>query len=119
MPVTLETQKKRDERAAIAKLRRETAAKTGVGNVAGQRFVWDVLDRVCGTFGCSYVTGDAQATAFNEGRRSIGVQLMTELQALAPQSYVAMLLEQTQEQNGEALLRASESVPASGDRSGS
>lgn len=112
-----EALKKRREREEADRLLREDAQKTVMSTVAGQRFVWDLLDRVCGTFGGSFVQGEEHSTSFNEGMRAVGIQVMRELQAVAPQAYVAMLLERTQAANAEAAMRKSETVPNAGDRS--
>ena len=67
----------------------------------GRRFVWRVLSHMSGAFGLSF-TGN-NTTFFNEGRRSIGVELMTEAQRVAPADYVHMLNETLRAQQDDAL----------------
>jgi hypothetical protein len=57
----------------------------------GRRLLWRLIDSA-GTFGASYA-GEPQATAFNEGRRSVGIALMLEAQRVAQARYVQMLQE--------------------------
>jgi hypothetical protein len=63
----------------------------------GRRLVLWLIDRVCATFGASYA-GEPSQTAFNEGRRSIGIALSSRAQEWAPVEYVEMLREQLESQ---------------------
>ena len=56
----------------------------------GRRFVWRLLSR-CNIFSQSFVMGDPMATAFNEGRRSIGNTLLQQVTAINPESYLQMV----------------------------
>lgn len=58
----------------------------------GRRFVWWLIDAVGGTFSPSYAE-DGLNTAYNEGRRAVGIGLMTEVQRVVPESYLTMLRE--------------------------
>lgn len=71
-----ETERRRDEEDLRAVM----------STPAGRRFVWHIIDDMAGTFGKSF-TGEPLSSAFNEGRRSIGLNLMNEAQALAPDAY--------------------------------
>lgn len=44
----------------------------------GRAYLWEILDR-CGVFGASF-TGEALTTAFNEGKRHIGCQILSDAQ---------------------------------------
>lgn len=55
----------------------------------GQRFMWRLLSR-CGVLHQSFVAGSPDATAFNEGRRSIGNALLAEVLEIRPEAYVEM-----------------------------
>ncbi len=57
---------------------------------AGRRFAWDVLDRLCNVFGGSF-TDETHRTAFNEGRRSIGLDLIEGAKRVSPQLYARMV----------------------------
>jgi hypothetical protein len=58
----------------------------------GRRFVWGLVAQ-CGCFVQSF-NGDALATAFNEGRRSVGLSLLGLCQAEAPDLCVTAFNEQ-------------------------
>lgn len=62
----------------------------------GRRFMWGLLSR-CGIYRNSYLAGRGvpEATAFYEGERNIGLQLIAEVMAAAPRAYEAM-----QKENG-------------------
>lgn len=51
---------------------------TVMSTVEGRRFV-DMLRRDTGVLGQSYVKGDSRQTDFNEGRRSVGLELVHRL----------------------------------------
>jgi hypothetical protein len=55
----------------------------------GKRFIWRFLGR-CGTFHQSIVFGSPDASAFNEGRRSIGNTLLAQVLEIKPEAYVEM-----------------------------
>ena len=53
----------------------------------GRRFYWRYLSE-CGVFRTSFVTN--ATIYFNEGRRSIGLHLMADMNEAAPESFVLM-----------------------------
>lgn len=59
----------------------------------GRRFVWSQLE-VAGIYRLSY-TGDDR-TIFNEGRRSVGLKLLAEVDQHCPNEYMEMLKENSQ-----------------------
>lgn len=61
---------------------------------AGRRTLWRLLG-LSGVYRLSF-SGDAAATAFNEGRRSVGLQLLADIEAAAPRAYAALRDENTQ-----------------------
>lgn len=60
---------------------------------AGRRFTWRMLERA-GVYRTSF-NNSGSVTAFNEGRRDIGLFLMAEIHEIAPEQYLAMLRENT------------------------
>jgi hypothetical protein len=58
----------------------------------GRRFVWELVDTLCGTFAGSFA-GEPHATSFNEGRRSVGLAVMQQVQRLSPREWVQALAE--------------------------
>ena len=59
---------------------------------AGRRFFWRVLTQ-SGLYSSSYAESPT-ATAYNEGRRSVGLALMQEAQRVDAQRYAVALREQ-------------------------
>lgn len=60
----------------------------------GRRFVWSMLER-CGIFRTSFRPSqpDPYLTAFHEGERNVGLQLMSDIHRLCMADYVLMLKE--------------------------
>ena len=57
----------------------------------GRRFVYKMLNE-CGVFKASFTLNSMQ-TAFNEGKRDIGLALLADLDKAEPQAYSQMLTE--------------------------
>lgn len=66
-----------------------------LGTSAGRRVVWRQLSQA-GVFRLSFVYEETQTTAFNEGRRSMGLSLMADIHELDPELYVTMAREAQQ-----------------------
>lgn len=64
-----------------------------LGRESGRRLFWHLIDNLTNARGGSFVAGMPDATAYNEGRRSIGIELMQAALANAPASYVQMVSE--------------------------
>jgi len=75
-----------------------------MASAPGRRFVWRLIDGA-GTFRAAFA-GDAWTTAYNEGRRAVGIALMLEAQRVASAEYVLMLTEQAQAAHVAGLLRS-------------
>lgn len=60
----------------------------------GRRWVWRVLS-LARIYEQSF-TGDPLTTAFNEGRRAVGNQILAELNEAAPDAFVSMIREHQQ-----------------------
>lgn len=72
-------------------------AKRAVANSPEGRLVlrW-VLTELCDHLACSFSV-DAHRTAFREGRRSVAVDLLAELERVAPGVYAVMMAEAARE----------------------
>lgn len=54
----------------------------------GRRVVWDLLDK-CGVFATSFTTNGSMVM-FKEGRRDVGLRLMHDIEAYAPETFMKM-----------------------------
>lgn len=57
-----------------------------------REWLWDHLT-ACNVYQQSFVQGEPDSTAFNEGKRSIGNRLIAAIVAADPASYVTMMKE--------------------------
>ena len=57
----------------------------------GRRFLWKLLSG-CGIYELSYIT-DSDMTAFNEGRRSVGNNILADILDVNPDGYSALIKE--------------------------
>lgn len=55
----------------------------------GRRFIWKLMS-ASGIFLCSYKGGDRDETAFYEGRRSVGLQVLNDLLEANPKVFSQM-----------------------------
>lgn len=62
----------------------------------GRRWLWRVLDEICGLHGASFSV-DPILMARGEGRRSVGIHLMLEAQKASPILWAKMLDERCEE----------------------
>lgn len=76
--------------------------KAVLDTAPGRRLVWSILASA-GVYGRSF-TGDALASAFNEGRREVGIALLEQIETEQPGAYLTMMREAldetTQIENG-------------------
>lgn len=66
---------------------REGDVREVMGTESGRRFVWRLLGD-CGLYRSSY--HPSALIHFNEGQRSIGLQLLSEITSLCPAQYLVM-----------------------------
>lgn len=78
------------ERAAREQLKSDL--RSVMGTLAGRRFLWHILDDLCQLHGGSF-TGNS-TTFYNEGRRSVAIDVMKLVQQFCPETYVDMVREQ-------------------------
>lgn len=102
-------QEKRRELEERARTQRESDVRAVLSSPAGRRFFWRLVDDVAGAFGRSY-DGTPLGTAFAEGRRSVGLALLTEAQRVAPADYVHALQEALAAQEETRLLLKKEGL---------
>lgn len=58
----------------------------------GRRVMWNLLG-TSGVFRISYEKGDPTHTAFREGQRAVGSQLLADIQRVCPEKYNLMQVE--------------------------
>lgn len=76
---------------------KESADVVAVMSTAeGRRFVKRILD-AAGVYQTSFVRGESDATAFNEGRRNVGLLILAAIDSADPQSYDLMMQESRKE----------------------
>lgn len=56
----------------------------------GCRILWKYL-QWCGVYEQSYASGNSHGTAFNEGRRTVGLKIMDDILAVSPAALVEMM----------------------------
>lgn len=76
--------------------RADDALRTVLQTGLGRRFVWHLIDVMAGTFGGSFA-GEALTSAYQEGRRSVGIEVMRACQRVAPGLYVQAMEEAMEE----------------------
>lgn len=59
----------------------------------GRNWVWSKLLTPCHVFGTSFEPGDALTMAFREGERNIGLALVAQITAAAPDAMIKMMQE--------------------------
>jgi hypothetical protein len=93
---------RREKIAKTARLQRNEDFRWLMGDPRGRRFVWDLLAKA-GLFRSS-LASTAELTAFNEGRRDVGLAVLADLTRLCPGQYARMQAEAISKQpasNGE------------------
>lgn len=84
-----EDAKKEREREYEARLHcvREIV-KTGVGRA----YLWRLLED-CHVFQSTFVSGEPELTAFQEGERARGLRILSDIQSAAPEKWLQMIEE--------------------------
>ena len=88
-PKQVKKAKQRDRHAAY---RNQADLEWVLSTVQGRRFLWEELSE-CGVFTTSFVPGQADYTAFNEGQRQRGLKLLLRIQGVNPTLYHTMATE--------------------------
>lgn len=92
--------------AEAARVHAEADLRAVLATPEGRRVLWSIIEGRSGMSRRSYVVGDALATAYHEGRRSVGLDLMAAAQKAAPANYVHMVTEALVLQRGAERRRA-------------
>jgi len=93
---------RREKTAKTARLQRNEDFRWLMGDLRGRRFVWDLLAKA-GLFRSSLGISP-ELTAFNEGRRDLGLAVLADMMRLCPEQYARMQAEAISKQpasNGE------------------
>ena len=93
---------RRQKSAKTTRLQRNEDVRWLMGEQRGRRFVWYLLAKA-GLFRSS-LASTAELTAFNEGRRDLGLAVLADLMRLCPEEYGRMQAEAISKQpesNGE------------------
>jgi hypothetical protein len=69
--------------------------RTVLANPVGRRFLWRYLS-LCGVFTESFSVNEMM-TAYNEGRRNIGLKLLADIHESQPDAYLTMMQEAKQD----------------------
>lgn len=59
----------------------------------GRRWIYEIVYNTCHTDLRSHVSGSSDDTAFNEGARSVGLNILEEIKRHNPVTYLKMLQE--------------------------
>lgn len=62
----------------------ENRIRVVMGTVEGRQFILDMVFVRCGVLQISFVQKDSMASAFNEGRRDVGLETLAEIERFAP-----------------------------------
>lgn len=79
------------------------AVRAVMDSPAGRSFLWRVIEKMAVAFNGTY-TGEALHSAYAEGRRSVGLALIQELQKASPAAYLLMLQEEMDSRLKEAAI---------------
>ncbi len=90
-----------DDQKQVKKARKDAAQQEAMRldvirgvmqTAAGRIWIYGFLDR-CHCFATSFVQGAPDSSAFREGERNIGLQLLADVQSSAPDLYLLMIRE--------------------------
>lgn len=83
--------KDRKQQAKSRRFKEKEELKQLLSTYAGRNFVWRILAE-CGIYQSSF-TGTAETTFFKEGKRQIGIWLLSEIHSADPTAYARMQTE--------------------------
>ena len=85
---------KKKTKAQLRRMRENEWLKDILSKEGGRDFIWRLLSE-CGPYKTTF-TGEPYGTVLNEGRRQIGIWIITEIFEADPNAYIKM-----QEENNE------------------
>lgn len=91
----VQVEKRKIEAARQEKLQRE-ALIVLLENPAGRHWIFGLLDS-CGMFATTFVPGQPDSTSYNEGRRSVALQIWVDLERAAPEMLIQARKEKRKE----------------------
>ena len=80
--------KKKKTKAQLRRLKETEWLKDILSKAGGRDFIWRLLTE-CGVYHTSF-TGEVNSTILNEGRRQIGLWVLTEMFDADPTAYITM-----------------------------
>lgn len=66
---------------------RQAVVRNIMSTIEGREWMWNLLSG-CSVFSSTYVIGAADATAFNEGSRAVGLRLLADIMTACPDAYI-------------------------------
>lgn len=81
--------KKRDLAAKRREKQHRDAIVGLLSTSAGRSWVYSILES-CQMFGTTFVRGEPDSSAYNEGRRSVAIQIWASLEAVSPEMLATM-----------------------------
>jgi hypothetical protein len=87
--------KRRERKAKFRQEQKERALGSIMASIEGRVWMFDLLSK-CGCYRLSFVHGEPDTTAFNEGSRKVGNEIMDDIMRIAPEQYIRMITEQEQ-----------------------
>lgn len=95
-PTPEELQEERAKALELRRVQREQDFRRVLATPEGRRLLWHIIRDLSGAYRLSYAgSGQAEDTAFREGKRAVGLELMAEVQAIDARLWLETLLEQT------------------------
>lgn len=84
--------KKAKKKAEVDRALELNVIKEIMSTSPGRKWIYDWLER-CHCYSTSFIQGSPDASAFREGERNIGLQLLVDVQNAASETYLTMLKE--------------------------
>jgi hypothetical protein len=84
--------RRKEKDSRIADRQRGEMILSIMSTMPGRAWLWDRLSET-NIFHTTHVTGDPLASAFQEGRRSVGLSLLADIMAYCPDQYIQAMRE--------------------------
>jgi hypothetical protein len=107
--------RRKEKDSRIADRQRGEMILSIMSTMPGRAWLWDRLSET-NIFHTTHVTGDPLASAFQEGRRSVGLSLLADIMAYCPDQYIQAMREANERYHSH---NASAADPADAERRGS